>query len=511
MKKVIRINESDLIEMIKNIIIEQDDNVEYEDFTPQEYIDLLKSVNYKAQAIPKFPDFIGKKIRVKGDLNLSGLKQITNLGELIVTGDLNLRSTGIVNLDGVTFEGSLVCYDSPYYKELERRKEMDLRDKARQRREDGVWNLDNPDIDNEGLMANAVFEYMTQQGDIGYLSDSEREDLKEFERLMVELEEKIDNEEDPDVLDELDMELSDLQDDIDSLKRNDNDVYDLIPDGTHYELYSFRSVHDDASGNVYAVGTESEADDSVEHYCDEIAKDLNNFSKSHLSYYIDGDKVAQYYEDMIREWVMDDPENYDVSRETSVKQDKEIEKLQNQKRSLEVETYLISNGARSPLIEEDVESLKYFKFNDYMNNILVVEWSENKWQIYQNSKKVESVTYEDEDEDGEHDSDNESRVEEIENEIEVIDEEIQDIKDDPDGDLNESEIEEAVEVRLREIEDNPIRWLDEMSHDYIHFVDRGRLIRDLLDESDYGVINSYNSEYDTVSVNDLTFVVMRID
>jgi len=44
---------------------------------------------------------------------------------------------------------------------------------------------------------------------------------------------------------------------------------------------------------------------------------------------------------------MDDPENYDVSRETSVKQDKEIEKLQNQKRSLEIETYLISSGAIS--------------------------------------------------------------------------------------------------------------------------------------------------------------------
>jgi hypothetical protein len=54
MKKVVRINESDLIEMIKNIIVEQDDSVEYEDFTPQEYMDLLKSVNYKAQAIPKF-------------------------------------------------------------------------------------------------------------------------------------------------------------------------------------------------------------------------------------------------------------------------------------------------------------------------------------------------------------------------------------------------------------------------------------------------------------------------
>jgi hypothetical protein len=208
---------------------------------------------------------------------------------------------------------------------------------------------------------------------------------------------------------------------------------------------------------------------------------------------------------------MDDPENYDVSRETSVKQDKEIEKLQNQKRSLQTEKYLISSGARSPLIEEDIEDLKYFKFNDYMDNILIVEWSENKWQIYQNGKKVESVTYEDEDEDGEHESDNESRVEEIESEIEDIDVEIQDIRDDPDGDLNDDEVEEAVEDRLGEIRDDPMRWLDQMGDDYNNFIDRQSLINDLIDENDYSVISSYNNEYDTVSVNDSTFVVMRTD
>ena len=511
MKKVIRINEGDLIGLIKNIIIEQDDNVEYEDFTPQEYIDLLKSVNYKAQAIPKFPDFRGKKIRVNGNLNLIGLKQITNLGELIVTGDLNVRSSGIVNFDGVTVNGSLSHWDTPYQKELDRRKEMALRDEARQRREDGEWDLNNSNIDKEGLMANAVFDYMVQEGDIGYLDGPEREELQDLERRMEELEERIDNEEDSEIIDELENEQNDLQSEIDELKDKDNDVYDLIPEGSHYDLDTFRSIHNDASGYVYAVGTENEADSSLEEYYDEMVSDLSNFSKNTLSYHIDGDEVAEYYEEAIREWVMDDPENYDVSRETSVKQDKEIEKLQNQKRSLQVETHLISSGARSPLTEEGVESLKYFKFNDYMNNILVVEWSENKWQIYQNGKKVESVTYEDEDEDGEHESDNESRVEEIENEIEGIDEEIQDIRDDPDGDLNESEIEEAVEDRLGEIKDDPVGWLDQMGDDYSNFIDRQSLIRALVDDNDYGIISSYNNEYDIVSVNDSTFVVMRID
>jgi hypothetical protein len=511
MKKVVRINESDLIVLIKNIIIEQDDSVEYEDFTPQEYIDLLKSVNYKAQAIPKFPDFKGKKIRVNGSLSLIGLKQITNLGELIVTGDLNVRSTGIVSLEGVTVGGGLSHWDTPYSKEIDRRKEMALRAEARQRREDGEWDLNSPDIDDEGLMANAVFDYMVQEGDIEYLDGPEREELEDLERRMEELEERIDNEEDSEIVDELEIEQNDLQSEIDELKDKDNDVYDLIPVGSHYDLHTFRSIHNDTSGNVYAVGTGSEADDSVEEYYEEMVNDLSNFDKNTLSYHIDGDEVADYYEDMIREWVTDDPTNYGISRETSNSQDREIEKLQNQKRSLEIETYLISSGARSPLIEEDIESLKYFKFNDYMDNILVVEWSENKWQIYQNGKKVESVTYEDEDEDGEYESDNESRVEEIENEIEGIDEDIQDIKDEPDGDLNNDEVEEAVEGRLEEIRDSPLSWLDEMGDEYNHFVDKKSLLGDLVDEGGYGDLNGYNSEYDTVSVNDSTFVVMRID
>lgn len=512
MKKVIRINENDLIGLIKNIIIEQDDDgVEYEDFTPQEYMDLLKSVNYKAQAIPKFPDFRGKKIRVKGNLNLIGLKQITNLGELIVTGDLNVRSSGIVTLDGVTVGGSLSYWDTPYSKELERIKERALRRAAEGRREEGVWNLDSPDIDEEGLMANAVFDYMVQEGDIEYLDESEREELRVLETRMEELEERIDNEEDSDVLDELDNERINLEEEIDDLKRKNNDVYGLLPERTHYDLNTFRSIHDETNGNVYAVGTESEADSSVEEYYEEMINDLNQFDKSTLSYHIDGDDVADYYEDMIREWVMDDPENYDVRRETSLSQDKEIEKLQNQKRSLEIETYLIKSGARSPLTEEEVESMKYFKFTDYMGNILIVEWSENKWQIYQNGKKVESVTYEDEDEDGEHESDNDSRMDEIESEIEYIDVEIQDIRDEPDGDLNEEDVENAVEERLDQIKDDPISWLDEMGDQYENFVNKGSLLRDLVDEADYGVLSNYDGNYDTITVNDSTFIVMRIE
>jgi hypothetical protein len=68
-----------------------------------------------------------------------------------------------------------------------------------------------------------------------------------------------------------------------------------------------------------------------------------------------------------------------------------------------------------------------------------------------------------------------------------------------------------VDKWLQQIKDDPISWLDEMGDQYENFVDKRSLLSDLVDGGDYGSINGYNGEYDTVSVGDSTFVVMRID
>jgi hypothetical protein len=362
-------------------------------------------------------------------------------------------------------------------------------------------------------MANAVFEYMYVTGDLATLDDSEREDLKNFEIQMVELEEKIDNEEDDEILDDLYTERDELEENIDALKEKDNDQYGLVPENrhSHYKMTVFKSIHSDTYGNTYAVGTESEVDDSIEEYYEDMVNDLSNFDKSTLSYHIDGEDVYEYFEDSIRDGIYDNPEDYDISKETSKEQDREIINLKNEKKSLEIENYLISNGARSPLIEEGIESIKYFKFKDYMNNLLVVEWSDDKWQIYQNNKKVESVTYEDEDEDGEHESDNESRIEEIENRAEEIDSEIEEIEENPDGDLSDDDIERVMEEKRDEIESDPISWLDDYGMDYDNFVNTRNLLRDLIDESDYSVISHYDGDYQEVNINSNTYIVFRTD
>ena len=510
MKKIIKITENKLITLIKNIIVEESEN-NYFEITPEQYHKLLASVNFNAKVISRLPMFKGKKIIVNGNLSLNGLRQITSLGDLTVNGQLDIPYTGIKNLDGVKFERLGSYHMTPYADEIEKKRKIQEREDANERRINDEWNIKNTDEISE--MANAVFEHMYATGDLATLDDSEREDLKNFEIQMVELEEKIDNEEDDEILKNLWDERDELEENIDALKEKDNDQYDLIYKDrrSHYKMTVFESIHGDTYGNTYAVGTESEVDDSIEEYYEDMVNDLSNFNKSTLSYHIDGEDVYEYFEDSIRDDIYDRPEDYDISKETSKKQDQEIINLKNEKKSLEIETYLISNGARSPLIEEEIESMKYFKFKDYIPNLLVVEWSDDKWQIYQNGKKVESVTYEDEDEDGEHESDNESRVEEIENRSEEIDSEIQEIKDDPDGDLSDDDIEQVMEEKRDEIESDPISWLDDYGMDYDNFVNKRSLLRDLIDESDYSVISYYNGDYQEVNINSNIYIVFRID
>ena len=509
MKKIIKITENKLITLIKNIIVEESEN-DYFEITPEQYHKLLASVNFNAKVISRLPMFKGKKIIVNGNLSLNGLKQITSLGDLTVNGQLDIPYTGIKNLDGVKFERLGSYHMTPYADEIEKKRKKQEREDANERRINDEWNIKNTDEISE--MANAVFEHMYATGDLATVDDSEREDLKNFEIQMVELEEKIDNEEDDEILDNLYVERDELEENIDALKEKDNDQYDLIYKDrrSHYKMTVFESIHSDTYGNTYAVGTESEVDDSIEEYYEDMINDLSNFDKRTLSYHIDGEDVYEYFEDSIREDIYDRPEDYDISKETSKKQDQEIINLKNEKKSLEIETYLISNGARSPLIEE-IESMKYFKFKDYIPNLLVVEWSDDKWQIYQNGKKVDEVTYEDEDEDGEHESDNESRVEEIENRSEEIDSEIQEIKDDPDGDLSDDDIEQVMEEKRDEIESDPISWLDDYGMDYDNFVNKRSLLRDLIDESEYSVISYYDGDYQEVNINSNTYIVFRID
>ena len=70
---------------------------------------------------------------------------------------------------------------------------------------------------------------------------------------------------------------------------------------------------------------------------------------------------------------------------------------------------------------------------------------------------------------------------------------------------------ELIEEKMDEIKDDPVRWLDDYGMEYQQFVDVRGLKDQLVSESDYGTLASYDGTYDEIRVDNTNYVVFRID
>ena len=501
MKNKIRLTESELISFIKNVINEeQDDEIL---ISPNEYIDLLRKVYFQAQAIPRLPRFRGKKLVVDGNLDLTSFRnqeQLTDLGNIKVNGNVNISYTNIKSLDNVEILGHRSYWSTPYEAVMRKRKQQKKYNEQEARRENNEWSLDG--TDEEGEKAHAAFEYAVQGGNLKELTDEEKEELTSLKLRLSELEQQMESEDDEERYDELSSEFDEVQEEIDDLEKDAADVYDLYPIGTHYDMSAFESL---STGEEYAVGTQEEANSSLEDYFEEhVDNPTQYFDKNHLSYYIDEEEVKDYFRDMVEEWVRDSPEDYGVEKELSSDQEEEIWLL-------EMEKWVYENeGVRAPIQYPTKEEGNVFDFEDSEGNRFEYKNTSNdssrsNWVLYKDGAVVSPhQIYDDEDTD-EHQEAREERISDIEYEIEEI-------KDNPDGVPDEDSISDTVENYLEdEVGHDAIGWLDNMGYDYENFIDKDRLKDDLVRDADYGELNGYDGNYDEIKVNGTYYVVMRID
>jgi predicted nucleic acid-binding Zn-ribbon protein len=464
---------------------------------------LLRKVYFQAQAIPRLPRFRGKKLVVDGNLDLTSFRnqeQLTDLGNIKVNGNVNISYTNIKSLDNVEILGHRSYWSTPYEAVMLKRKQQKKYNEQEVRRENNEWSLDG--TDEEGEKAHAAFEYAVQEGNLKELNDEEEEELTSLKLRLSELEQQMEAEEDEERYDELSSEFDEVQEEIDDLEKDTADVYDLYPMGSHYDMTTFESL---STGDEYAVGTQEEANSSLEDYFEEhVDNPTQYFDKNHLSYYIDEEEVKDYFRDMVEEWVRDSPEDYGVEKELSSDQEEEIWLL-------EMEKWVYENeGVRAPISDPTKEEGDVFDFMDSEDNRfqyknISSDSSRSNWVLYKDGAVVSPhQIYDDEDTD-EHQEAREERISDIEYEIEEI-------KDNPDGDPDEDSISDTVENYLEdEVGRDAIGWLDQMGMDYENFIDKDRLKDDLVRDADYGELNGYDSNYDEIKVNGTYYVVMRID
>ena len=330
----------------------------------EDYMELLKRVNYAAQAIPKLPQFRGKHLIVVGDVNLRDNDKITDLGPITIDGRLEVSRTNIKSLDHTKVTGHSSYWQTPYENVMFRRRQAAKMEEQKEKRRDGDWDM-NSNLDEEGIRANLVFQFAVDEGHIEELDEDEKERVQEIKKEIKRLED------DEEYTDEIQDQIDELEDELSDLLKGKFDVYYLYPSGTFYDMTEFELLED---GSRYAIGTEDEAEESMRDYYQEWVDDPETYLDSNfLSYHIDEEAVVDDARYAVEDWVRDSPEDYGVERtELSSSQEEEIERLEDQISELkekldelEDEDEIQEVQDEIDQLESEIEDIKDFPEGDY--------------------------------------------------------------------------------------------------------------------------------------------------
>jgi hypothetical protein len=342
-----------------------------------------------------------------------------------------------------------------------RRRYMELEAEAEDRRVENEWSLSNPDIDEEGMKANALLEWLESNSDVEVLTSQDLARLSELKINLETLREReTELEQAGEDTDDLSDEIETIEEEIEELE-NKVDVYVLVPIGGYYSGTEFEAINGDLQGRRYAVFTEREIQDSCEEYLDGLIDDIGieGINASFAREYLDTEKIVEEAQEVYDDDVSNNPEVYleDSDRELSNSQERLIEY---NKRKIEAANQLIEE-----LEEIDDEN---------------VSTSE--------------------------------KIEELQDQISELEDEIQDIEDNPDGEYKQDAIDEKVEDLVYDVRRNPEWFLNEMGLEWTNYVDKDELIKGMIDADGYGhTLNGYDGNADEVDILGNTFWVMRID
>ena len=344
---------------------------------------------------------------------------------------------------------------------LRQQRVLDQRtEESEERRLENEWELISG-CPEEGLKAHALLEFLVDNNDVEVLTNEDRAEILRLQNEIERLQSEYDNSEDvrTDLLDE----ISDLEDEIESVSENKIDVYNIIPNGTHYDTTEFEVINAGLDDRRYAVGNEDEMQSSsyeaVENLIDDIG--YEGFNASFARQHIDEDAVADYAEETYDDDVRQNPDVYfdDSERLLSDEQEEKIGIL--------------------------------------------------KMRISQTQKLISNF---EEQYDGEDDESIEEKIDELTDLIVEYEDEIDEIENSPEGEFPNDLIDDKVQELVSEVRRDPESFMNDFGLDWEHYIDKDEFIQDVIDTDGYGhTINSYDGSADEITIQDQLFYVMRID
>ena len=399
----------------RNYLLEQDENVVQ--VSPEQYIETLENVGGIADRIAKLKPYRGKSIVITGKLNVSSYKNIGPLTGIVrVMGNLDISHTNVPNINGITVDGYVSDYGSSMWKIKMQAKLNEKLSDLDEKRQEGEWNVENKDDESE--RTEALYKYLKQNGDVDMVEDEEGNEVPE-------------------------------------------DKYYIYPSGRanygYGKQYEWLGGGNGFNPNTYDVYTEDEADNAAKQAVESTLDDMgiDSFREWVFEDALDKNSWRTWLHEFYDDYIRDNPEDFDIPLELSVKQIMKINQLQTTLGSL----------------------------NDKLERNRIERKSQEEYD-------------------------------QIKEKINGIEEIIQEIEDDPEGGYDESAIENEIIDRVREWENNISGFIKNFGYDkdfIMDFVDTDKIVKTVIDSDGIGsVLNSYDGDYDTFNINGTEYYVMRV-
>ena len=449
-KKMLLTNKE--LHQIVERIVEQVEG-DYYKISPEEYRQLMELGSYHGKAITKMKRFGGKPLWITGDLNLDSTPtdSLGNVG--YVEGNLNISRTKVSTIGDTKVKGYVSDYKSPRER-IREKEELNAKLTIQESlRENDEWALEQGD--ETGKKAHALFQWLENNGKIEPLSDDDKEKLVILRQKLEDLNKEYDETEDEDKVVELLNDIDNTQEEIDELEENNVDVYMMYPTNySHYGLTQFEVLIDGFTGQEYTVGTYDEMDGAALEYAYSYIDDAgtDGFNESFIEDYLDVDEIVNMAEEDYEYQIRDYPEGYfsDDDFELTEEQERRIEELELQIEEFEREQNELDTD------REDYDEL----YEDFQNHIDALQ-------------------------------------EELDN-IEV------------DTEPTEDMIDNKVAEYVRDVRRNPLEYLKNSGLSIKDYIDEDGLAKGLVASDGWGIMNSYDGNYDSEEVNDVTYYIMRV-
>jgi hypothetical protein len=411
----------------------------------------------KPTSDPTYKVALNKKLTGEEDYWNAIDKMITDKSIIdSIVNNENLMETIRVHFEGIHGERAVQAERERKQREQERAaQEADRRQRQRERvarlnaeaqtrRENGDWE----DYD----LAHALMTYLIETGDWEGSSKEEIQDQIDTLRDEMENDPEVINDPDGPRAQEYGEDLNNLEEDLE----NAEDVYELFPEPYETEDYAGFEY----GGAEWLVATDEGADEYAYERVESLIDDIGyeGFNEGFVDNHIDGDRMADYYEDWFREDVDNEPESY---------------------------------------LDEDI-------YGDDMELT-----SEAKEEI----EKIKETIGEFNDELEE--TDDPIMREEIEDKIQDLKSEIEELTDDEDSyEFTEEAKERYVEGRMDDVRYDPVSFMRDygMEREIENFIDQESFIEDVINSDGRGhTIASYDGSEEEIEYEGETYYIYRMN